>query len=107
MGIFKVRNKEYEIYLSINGLVRVEEALNISFYQIDLDQLNFRSVRAILYGMLWEKHRIGMDDVGQLIEEYLEENNLKSIGILVRDEINLWSKKANKNMEESSEEKKS
>lgn len=105
MKIFRVKDKEYEIYLSINGLTKIEEQIDKPFWDIDLNRLDFRSVRAILYGMLWEKNKFGISDVGILIDNYLLENDLKSLGTIIRDEINLWSNMANK-VEDTQEEKK-
>lgn len=95
--IIRVKGNEYEIYLSSNGIIRIED-LGINFANLNLKSINYSTIIKLLYGCLWEKNKLTLDEVGNLFDEYLddENNSLKTISGILKEEIERWSNKFKK-----------
>jgi hypothetical protein len=95
MKIFRVNNEEYEIYLSSNGMCLIEDMLGVPFQSLDLTKLGYKSIVILLYGMLWQKSRLSFEKVNDLLDDWLsnENNDMKKLGSIVRDEIEKWASK--------------
>lgn len=94
MKFLKVGNNEYEIYLSSNGVCNIEERTNKSITELQ-SKTGFNTIRLLLWGCLWERNKLTIEDVGNLLDEWLNEdenNNMVSLGKIISDEIQKWSK---------------
>jgi hypothetical protein len=105
--IFRVNDKEYEIYLSSNGMCLIEDMMGIPFQSLDLTKIGYKSMVILLYGILWQKSRLSFESVNDLLDDWLsnENNDMKKLGSIVKDEIEKWASKI-KSKEIASEEKK-
>jgi hypothetical protein len=105
--IFRVNDKEYEIYLSSNGMCLIEDMMGVPFQSIDLTRIGYKSMVILLYGILWQKSRLSFESVNDLLDDWLsnENNDMKKLGSIVKDEIEKWASKI-KSKEIASEEKK-
>lgn len=92
MNILRVNDKEYVMYMSTNAICILETLVG-DVREIDFDNPSYTSIRALLYSCLWEKHKISLEQIGKIIDDYtlIKENNLTTLLTLISDEITSWS----------------
>lgn len=97
MDFFKVGKEEYEIYLSSNGVCNIEERTGKSLTELQ-QNAGFNTIRLLLWACLWEKNRLSVEDVGNLIDEWMEshDNSMTILGDKIGKEMKQWAKKLNK-----------
>jgi hypothetical protein len=98
MVFFKVNNKEYEVYLSSNGVCNIEERTGDSILNLQ-SKLGFNTIRLLLWACLWEKNKLSVDEIGNLIDEWLRESQdhtFNKLSKIIVDEIKKWTATFNK-----------
>jgi len=106
MKIFKVNGNEYEIYLSSNGVMRIEEEMGCSLQQIDTSKVGIKSIIVLLYGVLWQRNKLPLEKVADLFDNWLENNDMAELGAIVKGEISAYSGKMKKNKSTNDDDKK-
>jgi hypothetical protein len=93
----RVKDKEYEIYLSSNGVCKAEDE-GVSFMSIDISKVSYKTLIVLMYGCLYEKNNLTLRDVGNLIDEFLEDenNSLNDLAGIMKEEIKRWTGKFKK-----------
>lgn len=106
MKIFRVNGDEYEIYLSSNGVIRIEEEMGCSLYELDMSKIGFKGMIVLLYGVLWQRNKLTLEKTADLFDDWLEKNEIADLGDIIKNEISAWSGKMNKNKNGNNDKKK-
>ena len=106
MKIFKVNGNEYEIYLSSNGVIRIEEELGCSIYDANTSKLGYKATIVMLYGILWQRNKLSLDAVADLFDEWIEIHDSSELGVIIKGELQNWSGKMKKNKPSNSNDDK-
>lgn len=106
MKIFKVGMEEYEIYLSSNGVIRIEQEMQCGLQELDMKKIGFKAMMVLLYGILWQRNKLSLERVTDLFDEWIESNEMSELGVIIKNEIQLWSSKMKKKSNSNNEDKK-
>lgn len=108
MNNWIIYNKnKYELYLSSNGVIKIEDLLGIGFSEINFKSVKIKNMIALLCGCLWEKNKLSLEETADLFDQVLEQKiyTLKELGEMIGIETSRWSEKL-KSQEVASEDKK-
>lgn len=99
---------KYEVYLSSNGVMLIEDLLDTNFANIDLQNLKFKTIIVMLCGCLWEKNKLSLEETANLFDEILDNGlyDMKSLSDLIGLEVTRYSKKLKKPDGQSEDKKK-
>lgn len=106
MKIFKVNGNEYEIYLSSNGVIRIEEEMFCSLHELNMSKIGFKGMIVLLYGVLWQRNKLSLENVADLFDDWLENNDIAELGQIIKGEISAWSGKMKKKSSADDDKKK-
>ena len=82
MKVIEVNGKEYEIKYTINTLVRMEEdGIDVMHMENLINNINFALLRKLFYyGIMSSAGKsLTMNKAGDMMDEYLEENNYRDL----------------------------
>lgn len=90
-----IENEKYEVYLSSNGMIMIEELLGNSFTNFKKENTGVKTIIVLLTGCLWQKNKLLLDEVGDLFDRMLESGDYKmpDVSQIINDEVERWSSK--------------
>jgi len=98
--VLRVNDREFEIYLSSNGAIKIEEELDCSFSDIREHKLSYKSMIVMIYGCLWERNKLTLSQVCTLMDEYLKTQKLSELSRMVNSELIRFAGVLNKSSNE-------
>lgn len=103
-----INNQSYEIYLSSNGVIKIEDLLDSSLMNINLENLGFKTIIVLLCGCLYQKNKLTLNQTADLFDDIIESQlySIESLVNIIKNEINRWSEKLKKNNENQNDKKK-
>lgn len=89
----RINNEAYEIYLSSNGVILIEDLLGIPLTQLDVKNIGFKTSLVMLTGCLYQKNKLSLNEVCDLFDRLLQSNeySINDINKIIKDEILKWS----------------
>jgi hypothetical protein len=89
-----IGNNNYEVYLSSNGVIMIEDLLGMSLAQLEGNKLGFKSIIVMLCGCLWQKNKLSLDQTGDLFDEMVKSGRyqINDVNEIIKTEIECWSK---------------
>ena len=107
MKSITVNNKEYEIYLSSNGVLKIEEMLGFKIQDINLDSVGFKELIILFSGVLYQKNKLTLEYTADLFDKFIEEGHtMQDVSNIISKEIENWSGKFNINNDSNNDNKK-
>lgn len=93
MKYINIGNKSYEVYLSSNGVIMIEDLLGMSLAQLEGKSLGFKSIIIMLCGCLHQENKLSLEETGDLFDEMIKSGySINDVNELIKTEIELWSK---------------
>jgi hypothetical protein len=97
MKTININNKEYEVYLSSNGIMRIEDLLGVPLQGLNLNVLGFKSMIILLNGILYQNNKLTLEDTADLFDTYISEgHSMNELTEIIKVEIGNWSGRLSK-----------
>ena len=83
---------KYEVYLSSNGVILIEDLLGTPLQGMNLNNIGFKTMIVLLAGCLWQKNKLSLEETGDLFDELIssKQYTMQEISKIVNIELSKY-----------------